>query len=168
MGQSARTWTLGAKLFLRARNWQMDSEFFYMDGVGGRGSCGADGLIRGRLPYTRGGRLGSLPSMARLGGKFGEGRAGAPGDQALLHRAVLCNRGRSAGPLILYQVQLFISEPNSLAIRSSETPISLASLVFSAIASTLPFAKPFAIPSAKPSALPSAKPWARPSALSVS
>ena len=30
------------------------------------------------------GRLGSLPSIARLGGKFGEGRAGAPGDQALL------------------------------------------------------------------------------------
>ena len=40
-----------------------------------------------KLPYTRGGRLGSLPSMGyALGGKFGEGRAGTPGDQALLRR----------------------------------------------------------------------------------
>ena len=31
--------------------------------------------------------------MVGLGRKLGEGRAGAPGDQALLHRDGLCKRG---------------------------------------------------------------------------
>ena len=59
------------------------------------------------LPYTRGGRLGSLPSMGYvLGGKLaytrgkklGEGRAGAPGDQALLHRAGFVREGGPRPP----------------------------------------------------------------------
>ena len=55
----------------------MDSEFFYMDGVGGRGSCGADGLFGGSyLTRAGGGWEASLPWATLSGEVWGGTRGG--------------------------------------------------------------------------------------------